>query len=60
MITFSPNETNKTSTVTIVDDVIAEDEETFQLTISAAPDAPSGLRIALDVVTIIVMDTDSE
>ena len=43
-----------------MDDVIAEDEEAFQLTISTAPDAPSGLKIALDAVTITIVDTDSE
>lgn len=59
-ITFSPNETSKTSTVTIVDDAIAEDDEVFELTISTPPDAPSGLQIALSAVTITLMDTDSE
>ena len=57
---FSADQTTRSSTVTLVNDVIAEDDEVFHVTITAPPDAPPGLRIVEGEADITITDTDSE
>ena len=58
VITFLANQTSVTATVTIVNDVIAEDDEIFYLMLTT--DIPRGV-IADDRETIItITDTDSK
>lgn len=53
-------QTNRTSTVALVNDAIAEDEEMLQLLVTRPADAPAGLVIGEGDVTVTVRDTDSE
>ena len=59
-ITFSPSQTSRTSNVSLENDDIAEDEESFQLTLTRPADSPQGLEIAEGVVTVYLRDADSE
>ena len=59
-ITFSPSQTFRTSNVSLENDDIAEDEESFQLTLTRPADSPQGLEIAEGVVTVYLRDADSE
>jgi hypothetical protein len=56
---FSADQTTRSSTVTLVNDVIAEDDEVFHVTITAPPDAPPGLRIVEGEADITITDTDT-
>ena len=59
-IEFSADQMTRSSTVALINDDIAEDDEVFYVTITAPPNAPPGLRIVEGETAITITDTDSE
>ena len=59
-IEFSADQMTRSSDVTLINDVIVEDDEVFYVTITAPPTAPPGLRIVEGEIAITITDTDSE
>ena len=59
VITFSAQQTSLTTTVNLMDDIIAEDEESFFVSLSI-PATQGGVGIGQAQATITVRDRDSK
>ena len=60
VITFPADQMMMSSIVTILDDVIVEEDEVFHLTLTVPPGALSRVRVTEGETTITIRDTDSE
>ena len=57
VLTFDPNDLNKTLTITVNQDTIVEYPEEFQLSL-AAPEGEMGVAIKQNTSTVTIMDND--